>query len=234
MDEAKLLSAVDSRQLDRRLRDLHAAGGPQINVVTIPSLSGLPIEMATIRIVDAWKLGDKKRDDGVLLLVALQERKIRIEVGQGLEGVLTDAFSRRVIANIITPHFRTGDTSAGLVQGVDAIVQAVTAEGAGLEKAAPRERGSDKSGARYAFIILIFAIFILLQISGRGGGGGRSVGGYGRRSRAAQAAGWGGLGGGLGGLGGGGFGGRSGGGGFGGGWSGGGGGFSGGGASGGW
>ncbi len=90
-DQAGILSPATRQQLESALRQIQKIGGTQLAVLTVPDLAGLTIEQASIRVVDAWKLGSKKDDKGLLLMVARDERKVRIEVGQGLEGVLTDA-----------------------------------------------------------------------------------------------------------------------------------------------
>jgi uncharacterized protein len=123
MDEAGLMDKAAAEGLSSSLHALHQSGGSQITVLTLSSLGGLPIEMASIKITDQWKLGDATRDNGVLLLVAKEERRVRIEVGQGLEGSLTDLHSRRVIDDTITPFFREGRFSEGIVAGVVAIAR---------------------------------------------------------------------------------------------------------------
>lgn len=212
-DEAGILSGSQQQEIETLLRDIHSRGVAQVQVLILKTLDGEPIESASIKITDAWKLGDAKKDNGVLLLVAVAERKIRIEVGQGLEGDLPDVIASRIIQRVITPYFKAGQYGAGIQAGVQAIFRAVHPEesspgtaGRNLEQ--PKSELSGWEILKALFILLIILIVIA------GGGGGR------RRGFMSGAA--------LGGLGG------FGGGGGGGGWSGGGGGFSGGGASGGW
>ena len=179
-------------------------------------------------IVEKWQLGTKEGDNGVLLLVARDDRKVRIEVGQGLEGDLPDAYARRIIDYQITPHFKNGDYASGILAGVMGILQhtdpdvqlGATTNTAGWNDMAVRERKETRNfmGWFPVFLVMIFVFaHIASFIGGFSGRGGRS--GH-RRSRTYW---WGGGGGGFGG-----------GGGLGGGFGGGGGGFSGGGASGGW
>lgn len=220
MDRAGIIDPDAAATLDSTLRELRERGGPQVNVLTLSSLEGLPIEQVTIKIVDAWKLGDQKRDDGVLLLVALKERQMRIEVGQGLEGVLTDLASKRIISDEMAPYFRSGHPSDGIVVGVRSILSLIAP---GLLKASPngppRMKQRHRDVSRFKFpVILLIALFLWLAGRGRGGRRGGFLSGL-----ATGAI----LSGGSGGRGS-----WSGGGGSG--WSGGGGGFSGGGASGGW
>jgi uncharacterized protein len=220
-DRAGILSQTTREHLESALQRLQSAGGTQLAVLTLPDLAGLTIEQASIRVVDAWKLGSKQPDNGVLLLVARDERKIRIEVGQGLEGTLTDAYSKRIIDEGITPLFRQGDMNGGVVVGVYQIARLTNPdvdlrpylEGQ-LRQRGSRSRRQASPWATLFGVLLLLAVFStrmgflpFLLMGGMGGYRGRGgMGGFG------------------GGLGGGGFGG----------FSGGGGGFSGGGASGGW
>ena len=224
VDRAGLLSPATRERLEGALRELQRKGGTQLAVLTLPNLSGLTIEQASIRIVDAWQLGGEKADNGVLLLVARDERRVRIEVGQGLEGDLPDALAKRIVDEAMTPLFKSGDFDAGVTVGVYQIAR-VTNPGVdlrpylegGLRARRPTRR---RGGAGQSLMFLFLGIPLLLM---RGLGMGR----YGRRRGAYLGAGM--LGAGLGSRGGfrgGGFGG--------GGFGGGGGGFSGGGASGGW
>jgi len=223
VDQAKVLSADVTRELEFTIRRLQESGGPQLNVVIVESLSGLPIEAAAIKIADAWKLGDVKRDDGVFLLVSMQDRKIRIEVGQGLEGVLTDLDSKRIIEEHMVPAFRTGQPSYGILLGSRAIMAKIAPQHVKSEFAALPVRAPARS--RELPLPLLLVLIVIAVIGGRLQKRGRY-----RRFRgydpSRSAGGWT--------SGGGGWSGGSSGGSSGGGWSGGGGGFSGGGASGGW
>ena len=220
-DRAGILSQTTREHLESALQQLLLVGGTQLAVLTLPDLAGLTIEQASIRVVDEWRLGAKQADTGVLLLVARDERKVRIEVGQGLEGTLTDAYSKRIIDEGITPLFRQGDMNGGVVIGVYQIAR-LTNPDVDLRpylegQLRQRGSGSRREASPWATlfgVLLLLAVFStrmgflpFLLMGGLGGSRGRGgMGGFG------------------GGLGGGGFGG----------FSGGGGGFSGGGASGGW
>lgn len=118
VDQAQLLTQAEQSKLENALEALRAAHDTQLQVLIMPDLAGLTIEEASIKITDKWQLGNKKTDRGVLLLVAVNERRVRIEVGQGLEGVLTDAFSSRIIRETITPLFKAGDYFSGIMLGV--------------------------------------------------------------------------------------------------------------------
>jgi uncharacterized protein len=223
-DYADMISAPAKGKLASMLSDLERTDSTQIVVLTVPSLEDDSLEDFSIRVVDAWKIGQKDEDNGALLLVSKADRKIRIEVGYGLEGRLTDILSGSIIDNVIAPDFRTGNIDQGFLQGVQAMIQAVRGE---YTAPPPQPRARGGGGGGLIFVILIALFFF--------GGLGRSFAG---RRRTGSGMGWlllGMLMGGFGGGGRGGFGGGGlGGGGFGGFGGGGGGGFGGGGASGGW
>lgn len=223
-DEAGLLSPALRQRVNAWLLAYQQQTGHQLELLTVRSLEGDVLEDFTIRVVEAWKLGNQERDDGLLLFVAEAERQIRIEVSHGLEGDLTDVASSRIINDRMRPAFKRGEFEAGIVAGLQGIMAATGAPNLGLpqgyrERPARREVG----GSPIGFVLVV--LFLLLGL-GRGGG---------RRSRWGWAAApllFGGRRSG-GGFGGGGFGG-GGGGGSDNGWRGGGGSFGGGGASGGW
>jgi uncharacterized protein len=123
VDEAGLLSATDSAALTASLADLEARTTDQLVIVTLKSLRGTTIEDYGYQLGRRWKIGQKDKDSGVLLVVAASERKVRIEVGYGLEGTLTDAATRLIIENSILPRFRTGNFSGGIKSGAADIVQ---------------------------------------------------------------------------------------------------------------
>ena len=231
VDQADILDAGTEAALTARLDDLEAKSRIQLVVATVASLDGADIETYANRLFRDWKLGTVEKNNGVLLLVAPNDRRVRIEVGYGLEGVLTDALSKIIIANAVTPRFKAGDFNGGVTRGVDDIVTVLTTDQSDWQKR-PELRGEPQADAFDAILpIIVFGIFLFVAISMM-----RNA-----RSQAAQArqrgrviilppmgGGWGG---GWGGGGGGGFGGGFGGGG---GFSGGGGSSGGGGASGGW
>ncbi|HWO07959.1 MAG TPA: TPM domain-containing protein, partial [Polyangiaceae bacterium] len=120
-DRAGVLSARERGELEARLAAYERGTGHQLAVLIVPSLEGDPIEDFSIRVVESWKLGKQGRDDGVLLLIALQDRKIRIEAGYGLEGDLPDARASRIVNEVITPEFQRGEMALGISLGVAAI-----------------------------------------------------------------------------------------------------------------
>lgn len=212
VDNADMLPGKVESRLTAMLEAHEQSTTEQVVVVTLPDLQGYPIEEFGYQLGRHWGIGQEGEDNGALLIVAEEERRIRIEVGYGLEGRLTDAASATIINQVITPAFRAGDMPSGIVNGVEAMLQVLGGE----PLAAPPVASSDgRDQPHPALAILFFAIVILSFFGGMKGGRGRSalLGGL-----AAGAL--------MGGRGGGGFGG--------GGFGGGGGGFGGGGASGGW
>jgi len=253
VDEAHLLSPADVQDLTARLEALETKSSRQLVVATVPSLGGYEIEDYGYRLGRAWGIGQKEANNGAILLVAPNERKVRVEVGYGLEPILTDAFSNRVIDEIIVPQFKAGDMPGGIKAGTDALIAQLqappeVAERAAIEAAQKRAqqqqqqqtgRGGGVPGGLIFWGLII--LFVLMSFGRRSGGRryrGRSRGGINpwvvlwglnelnrssHRGGGWGGGGWGG-GGGFGGGGGGGFGGFSGGGGS----------FGGGGASGSW
>jgi uncharacterized protein len=218
-DRAGILAPATRQQIESALQQLQRVGGTQLAVLTLPDLAGLTIEQAAIQIADKWKLGSKDGDNGVLLLVARNEREVRIEVGQGLEGSLTDAYSKRIIDEGITPLFKEGDMNGGITFGVYQIARITNPDidlTPYLEGQLRNPRAGGKRKANPIQLIFTGLLVLLVGSTRMGFLPFLVMGGLGGRR------GMGGFGGGMGG--GGGFGG----------FSGGGGGFSGGGASGGW
>lgn len=229
-DYAGLVSAADAARLNEKLAQFDRQSSNQVLVVVYPELPSPSMEDFTVRAAQAWKVGREKLDNGAVLFVFVKDRKLRIEVGYGLEGALPDATAKRIIEDQIAPAFRANQPASGLEAGIDAII-AVTR---GEYKAEPRRSGRSGGAALLVLLILVVPLFVLAQILARRGPATfDSAGfdahqvpwgmgpGYRRRRRRSQ---WGG----------GGWGGGGGGGGFGGGFSGGGGSFGGGGASGSW
>ena len=213
-DTAALLSPAAAQELEASLLSYQKQTGHQFAFLSVQNLDGTTIEDFGQEVASAWRLGDQKRDDGLILLVSKDDRAVRVEVGYGLEGVVPDAVAARIIRQTIVPAFRQSDYDAGVRGGFEQLMRA--AQGEALAEKQPRGH-SAPWWIRLLPIGLMLLVFLLRSGSGPFGGGRyRSLGGFP-----------------LGGFGGGGFGGR-GGGGFGGGFSGGGGGFGGGGASGRW
>jgi len=128
VDQTGTLSAADVDSLTQTLKDLETRKGSQIAVLIVPTTDGEAIEQFSLRVAEAWKIGRKKIDDGALLVIAKNDRRLRIEVGYGLEGALTDATTKRIIDEDITPKFKAGDFGGGVAAGVDRMVRIVNGE----------------------------------------------------------------------------------------------------------
>ena len=128
VDEANVLSAATRDALSSKLAELENKSGIQLVVATVNSLQGEEIEPYANELFRTWKLGEKAKSNGVLLLVAPKEHRVRIEVGYGLEGTLTDALSKIIIANAIAPRFKAGDFDGGVSRGVDDVITVLTTD----------------------------------------------------------------------------------------------------------
>src|SRR5712691_3545286 len=128
VDQTGTLSSGDVASLQQTLKDFEARKGSQIAVLIVPTTAPETIEQYSLRVAETWKIGRKKIDDGALVVVARDDRKLRIEVGYGLEGALTDVTSKRIIDEIITPRFRNGDFAGGISAGVDRIIRVIDGE----------------------------------------------------------------------------------------------------------
>ena len=128
VDQANIIPAATRNTIEPKLAALEAKSGIQLVVATITSLDGQEIEPYANELFRAWKLGEKDKNNGVLLLVAPNEHRVRIEVGYGLEGTLTDALSKVIITNAMTPRFKTGDFGGGIARGVDDIITVLTTD----------------------------------------------------------------------------------------------------------
>jgi uncharacterized protein len=128
VDQTGTLSSSDVAALTEKLRDFETRKGSQIAVLIVPTTQPETIEQFSIRVAEAWKIGRKKVDDGAILVVAKTDRHMRIEVGYGLEGALTDVTSRRIIDEVITPKFREGDFAGGISAGIDRMIRVIDGE----------------------------------------------------------------------------------------------------------
>lgn len=128
VDQTGTLSSGDIASLTRTLKDLETRKGSQVAVLIVPTTEPETIEQYSIRVAEAWKIGRKKIDDGALLVVAKNDRHLRIEVGYGLEGALTDVTSKRIIDEDITPKFKSGDFAGGIAAGIDRIIRVIDGE----------------------------------------------------------------------------------------------------------
>jgi uncharacterized protein len=128
VDQTGTLSSGDIASLTQTLKDLEARKGSQVAVLIVPTTAPETIEQYSIRVAEAWKIGRKKIDDGALLVIAKDDRHLRIEVGYGLEGALTDATSKRIIDEDITPKFKAGDFAGGVTAGVNRMIRVINGE----------------------------------------------------------------------------------------------------------
>jgi uncharacterized protein len=196
IDQAGILRASTVQSLDDFQRQLKDAGGAQIQVLIVPNLGGLEVEQASIQVVDQWKLGKKKEDRGILLLIGAAEKRVRIEVGQGLEGDLPDVTASRIIREVIVPQFRAGDADRAVADGVVAIAQVTDPQLVDqlMGHRVPRHKSLGVHGwFTLIFWILMFLLFVLpssfrrrglggamfFPLGGGGGGGGGWGGGGG-------------------------------------------------------
>jgi uncharacterized protein len=163
VDQTGTLSSDTIASLTQTLKDLQARKGSQIAVLIVPTTAPETIEQYSIRVADAWKVGRKKIDDGALLVVAKNDRKLRIEVGYGLEGSLTDATASRIISEIITPKFRNGDFAGGISDGVGRMISVI--DGEPLPAPEPTQSFGEPADLEDLFPILLFVAIIVGGLS---------------------------------------------------------------------
>jgi uncharacterized protein len=163
VDQANIITADTRSVIEPKLAELEAKSGIQLVVATVTSLEGQEIEPYANELFRSWKLGEKTKNNGVLLLVAPNERRVRIEVGYGLEGTLTDALSKVIITNAITPRFKTGDFSGGIARGVDDIITVLTTDASEWQKR-PSLRLDNQQTSDPANWLLIAALIILVAL----------------------------------------------------------------------
>jgi len=164
VDQTGTLSSGDVASLQQTLKDFEARKGSQIAVLIVPTTAPETIEQYSLRAAEAWKIGRKKIDDGALVVVAKDDRKLRIEVGYGLEGALTDVTSKRIIDEIITPRFRSGDFTGGISSGVDRIIRVI--DGEKLPAPEPRQHPSSDFLSHIDLLnpFTLFAVFVVGSI----------------------------------------------------------------------
>jgi uncharacterized protein len=177
VDEAHILDANARGAIERKLADLETKTGRQLVVVTLNSLQGYEIEDYGYRLGRAWGIGQKGSNTGALLIVAPNEHRVRIEVGYGLEGTLTDAVSRLIIENTILPRFRVNDFAGGIQRGVDDIVQVLSGDAEDFKRRAA-EQDSRPSGAagvqQFIWVALFLGLWLFLAFGSRRRGRARS------------------------------------------------------------
>lgn len=163
-DYAGLLSKAQAARLEGELKLFEEEQSTQIVVLTVTSLEGVPIEDYSLRVAEQWKIGHSGLDNGAILLVARNERKLRIEVGYGLEGRLTDLRAGRIIRNIIVPHFKQANFDAGIQAGVRAMMASVRGEFDSSSLATGGENNQDPAGFA---VTLAAGLFFIGKVFGR-------------------------------------------------------------------
>lgn len=159
-DEAKVLSTQTIQELEYSLKVFEDSTTNQIAILIVPSLAGESVEDYALKVAEAWKLGSEKNDNGVLLLVSINDRKMRIEVGEGLEGSLPDALCSRIIRNEIAPSFRRQDYDGGITAGVNSIMQAIKGEYS-TNSSDTNKNSIDSMSTRDSLIVGLFIFGIL-------------------------------------------------------------------------
>ncbi|MFZ0614510.1 MAG: TPM domain-containing protein, partial [Desulfobacterales bacterium] len=169
-DYAGLVSPATARLLEVTLKRFEEAESTQIVVLTVPTLAGDSLEDFSIRVAEQWRIGQKGVDNGAILVVAKAERKLRIEVGYGLEGRLTDAVAGRIIREVIVPEFRAGRFEQGIINGVNAIVQVVQGEFEGAQPRREAPAAGPGAGSAVFFLVVLFMLIGRLSRISRGMG----------------------------------------------------------------
>ncbi|MGZ3288624.1 MAG: TPM domain-containing protein [Xanthobacteraceae bacterium] len=195
VDEANVLDPQTRAALADKLAELEAKTTDQLVVVTLKSLQGTSIEDFGVELGRHWRIGQKDKNNGVLLIVAPNERKVRIEVGYGLEGALTDAVSRLIIENAITPRFRAGDFAGGITRGVDDIISVLSGDAAEWQQRAAKRPEPQTRWDSILVMLLVFVVFgfVFLTLVGtipRDRGRGRGRGDWSSGWSSGSGSGW--------------------------------------------
>jgi len=170
VDQAEILDLQTEALLEGKLTDLEAKTTDQVVVVTLKSLENYDIGDYGYRLGRAWRVGQKDKNNGALLIVAPNERKVRIEVGYGLEGSLTDAVTRLIIENAITPRFRAGDFSGGITRGVDDIISVLTGDAKEWQRRAAKRPDAAPAGVDLIPVLfIIIVVFLIIRSMTRRG-----------------------------------------------------------------
>ncbi|MBN8919336.1 MAG: TPM domain-containing protein [Rhizobiales bacterium] len=169
VDQAKIIPPATQVSVEQKLVDLEAKSGIQLVVATVASLEGQEIEPYANALFRAWGLGEKEKNNGVLLLVAPNERKVRLEVGYGLEGTLTDAISKVIIANAIAPRFKAGDFGGGVERGVDDVITVLTTDASDWQRrpALRLDHQEDNDPLNWLVVASLLGLLLMLVVSPR-------------------------------------------------------------------
>jgi uncharacterized protein len=170
IDQTGTLTGDERARLDAKLAEFETRRGSQVVVLIVPSIGGEAIEDFSTRVTDDWKLGRKGVDDGVLFVIAKQERKMRIHTGRGVQGTLTDILAKRIVADIVAPKFRTGDFAGGIDEASDAIMKAIEGENLALPtpKSKPQGRKVDTVSSYGDFLWMAFFLVPVIAMVLRG------------------------------------------------------------------
>jgi uncharacterized protein len=169
VDAAGILNANEIANLERKLVAFDDSSSNQISVVIIPTLDGNAIEEYANKLFRAWGIGDAKKNNGVLLFIAVNEKKIRIEVGYGLEGAITDVQSKSIIDNDLQPAFR----NKTYYQGIDVAIDHISKAAVGEYKVVKAKKTKNPKGSLFLFVIILFVIIAI--VGGKGGNGGSNI-----------------------------------------------------------
>ena len=164
-DYAKIIRDSDEREIEEYLAGVEQSTGIQIAVLTMPSLDGEDIASFGIKVADKWQLGDKEKDNGAILIVAYEEHDLRIEVGDGLEGSLTDAKCGLILRNVIVPEFKNGNYSAGIKKGVMNMGAIATGDESAVSRSVKEDEDSSSNNLVPVFAMLVWLIFVICMIS---------------------------------------------------------------------
>ena len=181
VDQAGVMTVQSRSDLETKLKNLEDKSGIQLVIATVKSLEGSDVETYANELFRSWKLGEAKKNNGVLLLVAPTEHKVQIEVGYGLEGTLTDALSSVIISSAIVPRFKANDFSGGIERGVDGIISVLSGDTADWHPK-PSVRAEDSAPLSNELFLILFVLVVVFVVwSLIRGGGGTSSGRYARR-----------------------------------------------------
>jgi len=163
-DYGNMISPETKSVLEEKLKAFEESDSTQVVILTVNSLEGDAMEDFTIRVAEKWKIGHTKKDNGVILFASKNDRRMRIEVGRGLEGVLTDLLSGRILDNIIRPKFKAGDFDGGFISGTDSIIQACRGE---FKNDAPAKSSTSAESPVSKYLIFILAVlyFVIIIVS---------------------------------------------------------------------
>jgi uncharacterized protein len=163
VDQTSTLSAEQQASLTQALEAFETRKGSQLAVLIVPTTTPEPIEQFALRVAEQWKIGRKKVDDGAILVVAKDDRTLRIEVGYGLEGALNDATSKRIISEVIVPRFKQQDFAGGIAAGIDQIIRVVDGEPLPALQERPKPGGNDVQQFAPVAIILVLGLGSILR-----------------------------------------------------------------------